>query len=654
MRKVDDDMNTEKKVCQICKEEFDNNKKLISHIRFKHNMSSKDYYDKYLRKEGDGICPVCGKPTKFRNISLGYTENCSSSCAQKNPKTQEKISNTVMSKYGVKSVLQSEKVKDKIKQTNLKRYGHENPLGSEKIKKKARQTMLDKYGVKNPMQSEELKQRQIQSFFNKYGVINPGQSKEIREKVKATNLKKIGYECNFQSSEIRAQIAETNLKKYGHENPFGSKAIREEIKKTFINKYGVDNPWKSEEVKNKIKQTNLSKYGVECSSQAEEVKERIRATNLEKYGVEHPRQAHINDVDNWLNLEEFIMSNPNAYNYIDLAKRFNLNKDIVRKKIIDLNLQDYIKDFYRLSNPEAEFKDKLDNMLPSDIKYIMHDRKQIKPLELDFYFPDSNLAIEISPTHTHQYIGPSDRTYYGVTSKEYHYDKFKLCEDNGIELITLFDWEEQDKVLDLIKNKLVQSNNRVYARNCLINYSSKITKEHREFLDKCHVLGKINNKKDCFVLELKHNDNIMGIAVFYPYKNNQLELKRLAFKESYTIVGGASKLIKNAFEYKNEAKDIITFSDNNLGTGSVYRTIGFKLKEDNKFSLIYYNPEYNWAIKDTSLWMIGADRLLKAFPGYEEVGIGDNLPRNDEIVMSYGFVPIYDCGYRKWVYSKSE
>lgn len=64
----------------------------------------------------------------------------------------------------------------------------------------------------------------------------------------------------------------------------------------------------------------------------------------------------------------------------------------------------------------------------------------------------------------------------------------------------------------------------------------------------------------------------------------------------------------------------------------------------------YYNMEYDWSVKNTSLWTVGADRLLSNFPGYEPVGIGDSLPKNDEIVISYGFMPVYDCGYRKWEY----
>ena len=326
----------------------------------------------------------------------------------------------------------------------------------------------------------------------------------------------------------------------------------------------------------------------------------------------------------------------------------------IRTVVIKRELQDYVKDFYVLSQPEMQFKQLLDNRLPHT-NYIMYDRKAINPLELDFYFPEQKLAVEISPTYTHQYIGNSSDNYIGVVDKEYHYNKFKLCEEVGVELITIFDWKDTNKVLDLIENKMKNSTNIIYARNINISYTDSITLEDKKFLNKNHVLGSINNKKDSFALELRNRDSqeLLGLAVYYQTKTkNQLELKRLVFKDNYTVIGGASKLLKNVFKYKQEITSIITFSDNNLGAGSVYKTIGFDLIEDNRYSCTYYNPQYDWTIKETSLWMQGADRLLANFPGYEKVGIGENLPRNDEIVMSYGFVPIYDCGYRKWIYKK--
>lgn len=70
--------------------------------------------------------------------------------------------------------------------------------------------------------------------------------------------------------------------------------------------------------------------------------------------------------------------------------------------------------------------------------------------------------------------------------------------------------------------------------------------------------------------------------------------------------------------------------------------------------------KHNFRIKSSSLHFAGADRLLKNFPDYVPVGMecqhegkphekGSCLPSNSEIVESYGFVPVYDCGYKKWL-----
>ena len=58
--------------------------------------------------------------------------------------------------------------------------------------------------------------------------------------------------------------------------------------------------------------------------------------------------------------------------------------------------------------------------------------------------------------------------------------------------------------------------------------------------------------------------------------------------------------------------------------------------------------EKQWHIKNLSLIKQGADRLLKEFPNYIATGQGDHLPSNQEIVRNYNFIPVYDCGWRKW------
>ena len=53
-------------ICKICNQEIGSNG-FGRHIKIKHNIESKDYYDLYLKSDLDGYCLVCNKPTNFMN-----------------------------------------------------------------------------------------------------------------------------------------------------------------------------------------------------------------------------------------------------------------------------------------------------------------------------------------------------------------------------------------------------------------------------------------------------------------------------------------------------------------------------------------------------------------------------------------------------------
>lgn len=63
------------------------------------------------------------------------------------------------------------------------------------------------------------------------------------------------------------------------------------------------------------------------------------------------------------------------------------------------------------------------------IDYIVNHRKLLNGLELDFYIPSKNLAIEVNPNVTHssnRYATQPERVCYGnVQDVSYHYSKYK-------------------------------------------------------------------------------------------------------------------------------------------------------------------------------------------------------------------------------------
>ena len=57
-------------ICEECGKLCKNIRGLPQHINCFHNI--KNYYDKWLKEEGEEICKVCGNNTDFKNFSSGY------------------------------------------------------------------------------------------------------------------------------------------------------------------------------------------------------------------------------------------------------------------------------------------------------------------------------------------------------------------------------------------------------------------------------------------------------------------------------------------------------------------------------------------------------------------------------------------------------
>lgn len=81
--------------CGICRRKFKLIGNLSYHITAIHNINKQEYYDEYFQKTDDeGFCKVCGKPTKFRNLSYGYNRYCSKTCIGKSGRGRKIIFTT--------------------------------------------------------------------------------------------------------------------------------------------------------------------------------------------------------------------------------------------------------------------------------------------------------------------------------------------------------------------------------------------------------------------------------------------------------------------------------------------------------------------------------------------------------------------------------
>jgi len=125
-------------ICKICSFEGTNNYSLSAHISTVHSIKRKEYYDKYLRQEGEGICPECSKETSFRGQS--YLKYCSKKCYSQSDENRLLQSKSKTGKKQSKEIIEK-----RIKNTDQK-----------KKQETREKTLLEKYGDKSYNNSKQI------------------------------------------------------------------------------------------------------------------------------------------------------------------------------------------------------------------------------------------------------------------------------------------------------------------------------------------------------------------------------------------------------------------------------------------------------------------------------------------------------------------
>lgn len=149
---------------------------------------------------------------------------------------------------------------------------------------------------------------------------------------------------------------------------------------------------------------------------------------------------------------------------------------------------------------------------------------------------------------------------------------------NKYRVITLYEVNDFNKNASILRNLLKLNSKRIYARKCEVR---KLTaQESKEFLNTYHLQGNINASTK---LGLFHNDELVQVMTFGRVRyskngnvdNPMQEIYRLCSKADYTIVGGASKLLKAFKKLWPEAK-VCTYADSAISKGDIYLKLGFE------------------------------------------------------------------------------
>lgn len=356
----------------------------------------------------------------------------------------------------------------------------------------------------------------------------------------------------------------------------------------------------------KMEEVNLLIYGYKNHSQTQLCKDKNKATNLEKYNKEFYSQT-----EEW------------------------------REKVTKTNLAEFgsywyfTSEEYKKNNIFGKTQKEIQEWLNSFNYNFKPNYSILKGKELDLYDENLKLAVEYNGLYWHTEDSPQPRL------KDYHYNKYKECLDQGVRLIMIYEdeWlDRQEQVKNLLKSVLNVYDKKTFARKCEVREVTK--KECNEFLELYHIQGKVSNIKASYGI-LYDNELLGCISLGFHHRNNQqLVLNRLCFKDGVQVVGGASRLFKPCIQYAkdNGFDKIISWSDNRYSQGNVYIKLGFILEKELK-------PDYSYInMKNTKQGKLSKQSCKK-----KNIDCPEGKTEK-EWMNECGYSRIWDCGKLRWIY----
>jgi hypothetical protein len=228
---------------------------------------------------------------------------------------------------------------------------------------------------------------------------------------------------------------------------------------------------------------------------------------------------------------------------------------------------------------------KLYNLIKSLYDGEIIQNFKIKKQEIDIYLPELSLGFELNGIYWH-----SDK----FKNKNFHKEKSDFFLENNIRIIHI--WEDDfDNKPNIVKSQIINligSSNKVWARKCQIKEVTDINLI-REFLDDNHIQGYVNSN---LKLGLYYNGELFSLMTFDHFEgrkrmlDNEWNLNRFCNKLEYSVVGGASKLLKY-FINNYDVKRIISYADRDWSIGDLYQKLGFTKVNESK-------PDYKYLVGD--------------------------------------------------------
>lgn len=535
-------------------------------------------------------CP-CGKKALFNSYTKGYRKFCDRSCISKGNAHSSNMKEYWKTDGDIKKAQMSDAVKN---------------------------TMLERYGVENVMHHDGFREKIANTNIERYGAASPFESSIIKEKIKETLLSRYGVEYPFQSAEIRAKADESFITHYGHKNDMSI------ARQAFVDQYG-GNPFQIEWVKDSIKSSMIDRHGANHPMKVPAIHEKSIATLKKNYGKLNPAQLHIPDeLYGILNDKDELCNLLSTTDMRDIADRYNVSEELLRTyhDRHELNILPARRVKSRYEEEIAEFLNQ------HGISYKRNCSSICYPRQVDFYLEQVNLAIEFNGLYWHsEFAGKKDKTY--------HSSKQRMCADNQVQLLTIFEdeWIERHTV---IKNKILhlcgKTPKSIGARKVKISIASDMDMI-KKFLSSYHLQGKTEGISIALIGEV--GDEVVSVMTLRKHTEGH-DMTRYCVKNNAVYPGLFSKFI--AFIKKQElCKNIITFADLRWSTGDVYEKSGFQL-------ISTISPDYSYTDYKSRdhKFNYRKDKMRSKF----NIDITDKT--EIEIARELGLDRIWDCGKLKY------
>lgn len=238
-------------------------------------------------------------------------------------------------------------------------------------------------------------------------------------------LKYCSIECSAKSEETKLKRASTFKEHYGAESIFSTSEFRERSRQSLLERYGVETVAHIPAVRKKIEDTCRKRYGNPWTVTMPENRVLQKKAIRERMFENNPDILESNEDGSMWRCR---CPHPEC-NLCDERSYWIPSRYYHRRKDRGAELCTNLEEVGELSSSaEAQIRMWLEN---KGIPYVKNDRKVLHGRELDLYFPDRRLAIEVNGSYWHS---------SEVKEKYYHMDKWNKCKDQGIRLVSI--WEE--------------------------------------------------------------------------------------------------------------------------------------------------------------------------------------------------------------------